>query len=128
MGLGQSSQCRKVSKDFINFYWLATKPRDIAKFALLHFCNNNLIIYIVQKYKFENSDMSMLIGCLLFSGLIRAEEEPQAKFFASQAKLFFSCNTRRCQFSREKAVEEVNHVFKLAIFSRSIKIPTKLLI
>ena len=29
--------------------------------------------------------MSMLIGCLLFSGLIRAEEEPQAKFFASQA-------------------------------------------
>ena len=87
LGLGQSSQCRKVSKDFI--YWLATKFRDIAKFALLHFCNNNLIIYIVQKYKFENSDMSMLIGCLLFSGLIRAEEEPQAQFFASQAKLVF---------------------------------------
>ena len=31
--------------------------------------------------------MSMLIGCLLFNGLIRAEEEPQAQFFASQAKL-----------------------------------------
>ena len=25
----------------------------LQKFALLHFCNNNLIIYIVQKYKFK---------------------------------------------------------------------------